>query len=283
MWLSNVDTNSPWELRLLGWVLVLVLGACVGSFLNVVVYRLPRGLSLLYPGSHCPHCKTPLSPTENLPILGWFLLRGRCRHCGDPIAWRYPAVEALTLGLFGLSIAILGFSPRGILTCVLLSWLLALALVDLDTFLLPEALTRSGLVAGLLARLLLPWLEGSGSLAAMGWSVVAGIAGAVLGIWLLEGIGLVARRVLRREALGGGDGKLLALIGMWLGWQGVGVTLLVGSGLGLLANLLALAKGKARLGKPVPFGPYLALGGAVAALAGSPLVEAYLRWSGLLE
>lgn len=282
MWLSNADANGIWELRLLGWVLVLVLGACVGSFLNVVVYRLPRGLSLLYPGSHCPHCKTPLGPTENIPILGWFLLRGRCRHCGAQISWRYPAVEALTLGLFGLSIAILGFSPRGILTCVLLGWLLALALVDLDTFLLPEALTRSGLVAGLLARLALPWLEGSGSLAAMGLSLVAGIGGAVLGIWLLEGIGFVARWVLQREAMGGGDGKLLALIGMWLGWQGVVVTLLLGSGFGLLGSLLAMTKGKARLGKPIPFGPYLALGGAVAALAGSPLVEAYLHWSGLL-
>ncbi len=264
------------------WALVLILGACVGSFLNVVVYRLPRGLSLLYPGSHCPRCKTPLGPTENLPILGWFLLRGRCRHCGDPIAWRYPAVEALTMGLFGLSIAILGFSPRGFLAWVLLSWLLALALVDLDTFLLPEALTRSGLLAGLLARLALPWLEGSGSLAATGQSLVAGIAGAVLGIWLLEGIGLVARWVLRREAMGGGDGKLLALIGMWLGWQGVVVALILGAVTGLMGSLLALARGRARLGKPIPFGPYLALGGAVAALAGSPLVEAYLRWSGLL-
>jgi len=273
---------STWELRLLGWVLVLVLGACGGSFLNVVVYRLPRGLSLLYPGSHCPHCKTPLGPTENIPILGWFLLRGRCRHCGDPIAWRYPAVEALTMGLFGLSIAVLGFSPRGILTCLLLSWLLALALVDLDTFLLPEELTRSGLLAGLVARLALPWLEGSGSLAAMGLSLVAGIAGAVLGIWLLEGIGLVARWVLQREAMGGGDGKLLALIGMWLGWQGVVMALILGAGLGLVGSLLAMAGGRARLGKPIPFGPYLALGGAVAALAGSPLIEAYLRWSGLL-
>ncbi|MFS8777690.1 prepilin peptidase [Synechococcus sp. W70.1] len=274
---------SAWELRLLGWVLVLILGACVGSFINVVVYRLPRGLSLLYPGSHCPHCKTPLGPTENLPILGWFLLRGRCRHCGNPIAWRYPAVEALTMGLFGLSVGVLGFSPRGILTCLLLGWLLALALVDLDTFLLPEALTRSGLLAGLLARLVLPWLEGSRSLAATGSSLVAGIAGAVLGIWLVEGIGLVGRQVLRREAMGGGDGKLLALIGMWLGWQGVVVTLLLGSALGLLVSLLAMARGRARLGKPVPFGPYLALGGAVAALAGSPLVEAYLRWVNLLE
>jgi leader peptidase (prepilin peptidase)/N-methyltransferase len=174
MWLSSADANRIWELRLLAWVLVLVLGACVGSFLNVVVYRLPQGLSLLHPGSHCPSCKTPLGPTENIPILGWLLLRGRCRHCGAQISWRYPAVEALTMGLFALSIGALGFSAQGILTCILLSWLLALALIDLDTFLLPEELTRSGLVVGLLARLALPWLQGSGSLAATGLSLVHG-------------------------------------------------------------------------------------------------------------
>ncbi|WP_414399418.1 prepilin peptidase [Synechococcus sp. R3-13] len=282
MWLSSADANRIWELRLLGWVLVLVLGACVGSFLNVVVYRLPQGLSLLHPGSHCPSCKTPLGPTENIPILGWLLLRGRCRHCGAQISWRYPAVEALTMGLFALSIGALGFSAQGILTCVLLSWLLALALIDLDTFLLPEELTRSGLVVGLLARLALPWLQGSGSLAATGLSLVEGIAGAVLGLWLLEGIGLLARWVLGREAMGGGDSKLLALIGMWLGWQGVVVALLLGSGFGLLASLLAMTKGRARLGKPIPFGPYLAMGGGVAALAGSQLVEGYLRWLDLV-
>jgi len=113
-------------------------------------------------------------------------------------------------------------------------------------------------------------------------ALILGSGLGLLGIWLLEGIGFVARWVLRREAMGGGDGKLLALIGMWLGWQGVLVALILGSGLGLLGSLLAMAGGRARLGKPIPFGPYLALGGAVAALAGSPLIEAYLRWSGLL-
>ncbi|MEN9224479.1 MAG: prepilin peptidase [Thermostichus sp. HHBFW_bins_43] len=273
---------TTWEFRLLGWVALLLLGACVGSFLNVVVYRLPNGLSLVHPGSHCPSCKTPLGPTENIPILGWFLLRGRCRHCGVKISWRYPAVEALTMGLFALSIGVWGFTAQGILTCILFSWLLALALIDLDTFLLPEELTRPGLVVGLLARLALPWLQGSGSLAAAGLSLVEGIAGAVLGIWLLEGIGLLARWALKREAMGLGDGKLMALIGMWLGWPGVVVTLILGCVFGLLGSGLAMGLGQARLGKPIPFGPYLALGGGVAALAGPRLVEEYLRWSGLL-
>ncbi len=272
---------TSWEFRLLGWAAVLLLGACVGSFLNVVVYRLPKGMSLIEPGSHCPACKTPLGPTENIPILGWFCLRGRCRHCGAPISWRYPAVEALTMGLFALSFAVFGFSAQGILTCVFLSWLLALALIDWDTFLLPEELTRSGLLMGLGARLALPWLEGSGSRLAVGMSLLEGVAGAVLGIWLLETIGLLARWLLRREAMGLGDGKLMALIGMWLGWTGVVVSLMAGCLLGLLGSALAMRWGRARFGQPIPFGPYLAMGGAVAALAGPQLVEGYLRWSGL--
>ncbi|MEN9203513.1 MAG: prepilin peptidase [Thermostichus sp. DG_1_6_bins_120] len=271
---------TSWEFRLLAWVAVLLLGACVGSFLNVVVYRLPHGMSLIHPGSHCPACKTPLGPTENIPILGWFWVRGRCRHCGVTISWRYPAVEALTMVLFALSIGVLGFSAQGFLSCVLFSWLLALALIDLDTFLLLEELTRSGLLAGLVARLALPWLEGSGSGVAVGMSLLEGIAGAVLGIWLLEGIGLLARWVLKREAMGLGDGKLLALIGMWLGWTGVVVSLIAGCLLGLLGSV---GLGQARFGKPIPFGPYLAMGAVVAALAGPQLVEGYLRWSGLLD
>ncbi|MGQ9838311.1 MAG: prepilin peptidase [Cyanobacteriota bacterium] len=274
---------TSWEFRLLGWVAVLLLGSCIGSFLNVVVYRLPNGMSLIHPGSHCPVCKNPLGPTENIPILGWFLLRGRCRHCGVSISWRYPAVEALTMGLFALSIAVLGFSPQGILTCVLFSWLLALALIDWDTFLLPEELTRSGLLIGLVARLALPWLEGSASWAAMGRSLLGGIAGAVLGIWLLEGIGLLARWLLKREAMGLGDGKLMALIGMWLGWPGVVVSLMSGCLFGLLGSGIMMQLGQARLGKPIPFGPYLAMGGGVAALVGPQLVEAYLHWVGLLS
>ncbi|MDX2273133.1 MAG: prepilin peptidase [Cyanobacteriota bacterium] len=272
-----------WELYLPIWIAILYVGAAVGSFINVVVYRLPLGLSLIQPGSHCPHCKTPLGPSENVPILGWLWLRGHCRHCGVAISWRYPAVEALTMGLYGLSFLVLGLSPQAGIVCVLLSWLLALALIDLDTFLLLEELTQSGLLLGIPVRLLMPWLEGSGSGMASLESLLAGILGAVLGIWSLEIIGYLGKLFLGREAMGLGDGKLLAMVGMWLGWPGVVVTLLVGCLVGTLGGAIGMAMQRVQWGRPIPFGPYLAIGGAVAALVGQPLIGLYLRISGLAE
>ncbi|NJL99797.1 MAG: prepilin peptidase [Synechococcaceae cyanobacterium SM2_3_2] len=264
---------------LLIWAVILYVGACVGSFLNVVVYRVPRGLSLIKPGSHCPHCKTPLGPTENVPILGWLWLRGRCRHCHAPISWRYPAVEALTMGLFALSFAVLGLSWQAASLALLWGWLVSLALIDLETFLLPEALTRSGLVVGIGVRIVLGWQadESAGVLA----SLTDGILGMVVGIWSLELVGLLARGILKKEAMGLGDGKLLAMIGMWIGWQGSLLTLLLGSGLGAVAGLVGMRWRRVQWGRPIPFGPYLALGGGLAALWGKPLLGLYLRLIGL--
>ncbi|MEO0855117.1 MAG: prepilin peptidase, partial [Cyanobacteria bacterium J06648_11] len=191
------------------WLPVLVFGASVGSFLNVVVYRLPNGLSLLKPGSHCPKCQTPLGARDNVPVLGWLWLRGRCRHCGVPIPIRYPAVEALTMGLFALCFAVFGFSGTAVLAAILVSWLLPLALIDLDTFLLPEALTRSALVLGLVSRVAVPMLAGLWDAKAIAASVIFGITGAVVGILTLEAIGWLGRLALGKEVMGLGDGKLV--------------------------------------------------------------------------
>lgn len=266
-------------LQLLIWAVILYVGACVGSFLNVVVYRVPRNLSLIRPGSHCPHCKTPLGPTENVPILGWLWLRGRCRHCQAPIAWRYPAVEALTMSLYALSFGVLGLTWQAASLALLWGWLVSLALIDLETFLLPEVLTRSGLVAGLLVRIGVGWLEGG--TAGVWVSVTDGILGMVVGIWSLELLGLLAGGILKKEAMGLGDGKLLALIGMWLGWQGSLLTLLLGSAVGALVGLVGLRLRRVQWGRPIPFGPYLAIGGGLAALWGDPLLQGYLHVVGL--
>ncbi len=270
-----------WELQLISWVVVLYVGAAIGSFLNVVVYRLPRGLSLIRPGSRCPSCKTPLGPSENVPVLGWLWLRGRCRHCGARISWRYPAVETATMLLFALSFAVFHFRPEALATAILLSWLLALALIDLDTFLLPEELTRSGLVVGAVAQILLPWMGGNGSVMASLEAFILGVLGAVCGIWSLELIGWAARLILKREAMGFGDGKLLAMIGMWLGWQGVVLTIFLSSIVGTLGSGMGLLLRRVQWGKAVPFGPYLAIGGGIAALFGSEILSWYQSWWGL--
>jgi leader peptidase (prepilin peptidase)/N-methyltransferase len=269
------------EIQWLLWLGVVYVGASVGSFLNVVVYRIPKGMSLIHPGSRCPFCQTPLGPTENIPILGWIWLRGRCRHCKTPISWRYPTVEAGVMLLYVLSFGVLGWTPQAMTTVIFLSWLVALALIDLDTFLLPEELTQSGLVVGALVQAALPWLMGEGSWH-HSWSfLVKGILGAVVGIWSLESTGILARLVLKRDAMGLGDGKLLAMIGMWIGWQGVILTIFLASFLGTLGSGIGLALKQVQLGRPIPFGPYLAMGAAVAALVGSKLIQGYLDWSGL--
>ena len=264
------------------WLAVAIVGASIGSFLNVVVYRLPRNLSLIYPPSHCPVCRTRLGPTENVPILGWLWLRGRCRHCGTSVSARYPAVEALTMVLFLLCAIVWGFSWQALGGALLLSWLIPLAAIDIETFLLPEALTRSALIVGLVFRLLLPWLEGRGSVAATAETAIAGIGAAVLGILLLEAIGWLGLLVFGKDAMGGGDGKLLAAIGMWLGWQAVLVTVLLSCLLGTVGAVVTWAiQRQTQWSKPMPFGPYLVLGGACAMFAGPQIVGWYLGLAGL--
>ncbi len=275
------DLTGLWEFQLVVWLITLSVGASIGSFLNVVIYRVPHRISLLHPGSHCPKCQTPLGPTENVPVLGWIWLRGRCRHCGQPISWRYPAVEALTMVLFGLCLLCLGLTPQAFVACLLLSWLIALALIDLDTLLLPEELTQSGVVVGAVIRLLLPWLRGDGSVASSVQSLMEGVLGAVVGILLLELIGILGRVVLRREAMGLGDGKLMALIGLWLGWPSVLVTLFLASGVGVIGSGIGMVLRRVQFGRPIPFGPYIAIGGALAALVGPQIVSGYLRYFGL--
>lgn len=275
------DLTDLWEFRLVVWIMTLSLGASIGSFLNVVIYRVPHQLSLLHPGSCCPKCKTPLGPTENVPVLGWIWLRGRCRHCSQPISWRYPAVETLTMALFGLCLLCLGLTPQAFVTCILISWLIALALIDLDTLLLPEELTQSGVVVGAVLRLLLPWLRGEGAVASSVQSLMEGILGAVVGILLLELIRVLGQVLLGREAMGLGDGKLMALIGMWLGWPGVLVTLFLASGVGVIGSGIGMVLRRVRFGRPIPFGPYIAIGGALAALAGPQIISSYLQYFGL--
>ena len=257
-----------------GWLLVAVVGASIGSFLNVVVYRVPRQLSLMHPPSHCPSCGTGLGPTENVPILGWIWLRGKCRHCGTSIPIRYPMVEAFTMGLFLLCFAVWGRSWQSASAALLLSWLLPLALIDIETYLLPELLTRSALLVGLILRIVLPVLQGNG-VAAIAPSLLDGIIGMTVGILLLEMIGWLGLLVLGKEAMGGGDGKLLAAIGMWLGWQAVLVTLFVGCLLGSAIGIALKLLGGKRWEKPIPFGPYLVLGAVTALFYGSQLVDWY--------
>jgi leader peptidase (prepilin peptidase)/N-methyltransferase len=251
---------------------VLAFGAAVGSFINVVAYRLPAGLSLLNPPSRCPHCLHPLGKTENVPILGWLWLKGRCRWCQAPISIFYPLIETLTSGIFCLIFWYFGFHWETVAYWGFLSWLLALTLIDLNTMTLPNSLTQSGLILGLAWQI----ITGISNAQVTSYLIQA-IAGAVVAIWFLDSIGWLGTFALGQPAMGGGDPKLGAMIGVWLGWKNVLLSIflacLVGSIIGLGARLLK------RLDKrqPIPFGPFLALGAALTIFWGDAIIASYLQ------
>lgn len=255
----------------LPWLLVLSLGAAIGSFLNVVVYRLPAGISLLWPPSRCPHCGHRLGMTENLPLVGWLRLGGRCLSCKAPISSRYPLVELATALLLGLVYGIYGLSWQTLGYGLLFCWLLALALIDWDTLTLPNPLTQSGLVVGLLFQALLGGLGGD-------WAggLMAGVVGSVLGMWLLSLISWLGSAALGQTAMGGGDAKLAAMMGAWLGWQLLLLSGFLACLMGAIAGVSAMAMGWLGRRQAMPFGPFLALGAAISALWGRGLVALYL-------
>ena len=259
-----------WALPMLA--IVFALGASIGSFANVVIYRLPAGRSLLHPPSRCPHCGHTLGKGENIPVLGWLRLKGRCAHCHAPISPRYPIVEAVTgllfLGVFlryQVSLTTFGY-------WLFLTGLLILALIDWDTMILPNPLTRLGVISGLLYHCLQGW-QGDSAIGGL----MQGIFGAVLGIWLVDAVRFLGSLAWGKETMGAGDGKLLAAIGAWLGPGLMVISGFLGAFLGAVIGTGAIALGLLRRSQPMPFGPFLALGGAIAAIWGETLLKLYLE------
>ncbi len=259
-------------------VIVFALGASIGSFINVVVYRLPAGLSIIWPRSRCPHCLHQLGNQENVPVLGWLWLKGRCRHCKSPISVRYPLVEAATGLLFLLIfwnfelsiIKILGY-------WTLCSWLLALSLIDLDTMTLPNPLTKSGLVIGLVLQIFVGFFLQAGWVGAIN-QLMSGIVGAVLGLWIFDAIIVVGSIVFGQAAMGGGDAKLAAMLGAWLGWKYLLLTAFLACALGAFVGGGAIALGLLNRRQPMPFGPFLALGAVVTIFVGEAILSTYLQF-----
>ncbi|MEM7793818.1 MAG: prepilin peptidase [Cyanobacteria bacterium P01_C01_bin.118] len=252
--------------------LVFIFGTSIGSFLNVVVYRLPAGLSLLSPPSRCPKCLTRLQPYDNVPVLGWLWLRGRCRYCRVKISPRYPLVELLHGLLFVIIFLHYGWSVETPAYWGLLSWLVALTLIDLDTLTLPNSLTMSGAALG--------WGV-QGLFAIYGQqpvmlTVFASVAASILGLWLFDGISLLGGAILNQTAMGGGDGKLAAMLGAWLGWQGLLLSILLASLLGAVVGGLGISLGWLKRRQHIPFGPFLAFGAGISLFFGNALIQAYL-------
>ena len=253
------------------FVVVFLLGSAIGSFLNVVVYRLPEGLSLLWPPSRCPRCEHQLGPTENIPIFGWLRLRGRCKNCQVAISSRYPLVETATALIFVLVFSQFGFVWQTLGYWLFFSWLLALALIDLDTLTLPNPLTQSGLVLGVLFQGLIGSLLGNTAA-----GLISGIGGAVLGLWLLSLISWAGSVALGQTAMGAGDSKLAAMMGAWLGWKLLLLSGFLACFLGAAVGLVGMASGRLGRRQAMPFGPFLALGAVISALWGSVLIDLYV-------
>jgi leader peptidase (prepilin peptidase)/N-methyltransferase len=236
-------------------------GLIIGSFLNVVAYRLPLRASLSTPGSHCPSCQTPIKPYDNIPLLSWLLLRGRCRGCSAPIAKRYPLVEALTGVLFAAVVAVhYNDVPSLVLGIVLVAFLVPIALIDFDSQIIPNRLT---LPAAVIAVVLGTALDPGGEVERL----IAGLAaGLVLGLPAL----------LHPKGMGMGDAKLVAVLGLFLG-ASVAPAFFIALIVGMVGGVAIMLRKGAAAGRKtrVPFGPFLALGGVVGVLAGSELVALY--------
>jgi leader peptidase (prepilin peptidase) / N-methyltransferase len=261
--------------------LTIVLGASIGSFLNVVVYRLPAGLSLTHPPSRCPKCLTPLRKRENVPIAGWLMLRGKCAHCGTEISMRYPVVELITALLFLSIYFVYGFSLLTLGYWTFISFLLALALIDMDTMTLDLRLMNSGLILGLAFQTAIAaGITGTltGTIVGFIWALF----GAVLGLWGLDILTWVGRFFLGPNAMGSGDAKLLGMIGAWLGPKLMFLSCLIGCVVGIGFGFGAIALKVIKRGKPFPFGPFLALGAILAVFYGEFLWSAYWALVGKL-
>ena len=244
-------------------VFVFLAGCCFGSFYNVLVHRLPAKESIIRPGSHCPRCGHPISFYDNIPLLSYLILRGRCRYCGESISLRYPLVEGLTGALVLLLFLRYGLMPQFLIECVFVSLLIIITFIDLDTYLIPDVLSLPGLVAGFAFSFLTPRLSWLDSLLGI---VLGG------GFFYLVAVGFQYLR--HKEGLGGGDIKLLAMIGAFLGWPGVVFTVLAASLIGTAVGVVVMWRSQKGLGAMVPFGPFLATGAVFYLFWG----EEFYRW-----
>ncbi len=274
-------------------LIVGLLGLAVGSFLNVVIYRLPFMLqhgwrrdcmqflnlpaeadndepfNLVLPNSFCPACRVPIKPIHNIPVFSYLWLRGRCAHCGTAIPPRYPLVELLTAAVSVTVVWQFGWSTQSALG-LMLSWLLiVLSMIDLEHQLLPDTITLPGMWLGLLSSLG-GWISDPSS----------SILGACLGYGSLWLVYHLFRLATGKQGMGYGDFKLLAMLGAWLGWSMIPTIILISSTLGALVGIAMIALLDHRRNQPIPFGPYLALAGWICLLWGTRLNAAYAEWLG---
>jgi len=284
-WLATMD--FPWYAFLT--VLSVTWGACIGSFLNVCIYRIPLDLSVSRPGSHCPACKQPIRWYQNIPILAFLYLRGKCARCGIRISPRYVLVEILTALLFLLAwlkfdmeggTRLLGLSPVTDVALVPLFWLVIMGLVlgtfvDFEHMIIPDRVTLGGIACGLVASALVPALHGQTTIGA---SLLQSVIGAAFGFGILYGVAMLGEFIFKKEAMGFGDVKLMGAIGAFFGWQAVCFTILFSSMAGTVVGLLLIVSRRKDMQSRIPYGPYIALAALLWMFWGSTWWALYLSF-----
>jgi leader peptidase (prepilin peptidase)/N-methyltransferase len=245
-------------------VILALLGLAVGSFLNVCIYRLPRRQSLVSPPSRCPQCGYQLRAVDNIPVVSYLVLGGRCRKCRKPISFRYPVIELLTMGLFLLHYAVFDWTMLLAARLLFACAMVVLFAIDFEHQILPDAVTLPGIVAGLVFAFFLPP------------GIVSALLGALAGGGILFLIGEVWSRLRHVEAMGFGDVKMLAMVGAFLGLELVILTFVLSSLLGGIAGSVLILSRRGTMASKLPFGTFLALAALVASLWGGAMVSWYI-------
>jgi len=246
-------------------ILIFSLGLIVGSFSNVCIYRIPRNESVIYPASHCPKCRTKIKPVDNIPLLSYILLKGRCRNCGSKISIQYPVVEFLTGLIYLIIYLIYGLSIQSLVYIILLSALIIIAFIDLQEQIIPDVISLPGIVVGLILSFIVPYM-----------SFINSVLGTLVGGGIILIIAWVGSIIFKKEAMGGGDVKLAAMIGAFLGWRYTIISLFLGFFIGALVGIiLILSKIKSKEDM-VPFGPFIVLGSIITLLWGEKILAWYI-------
>jgi len=247
-------------------IITIIMGLCIGSFLNVCIYRLPKEKSIVRPRSFCPNCKKTIKWYDNIPVVSFILLGAKCRYCKEKISFRYAIVEILTAGVFFLLVYTLGLNAITIIYMALSAALIVATFIDFELQIIPDEITYGGMIVGLILSLIFPALHGVSSR----WgSLLSSFLGLLVGgalIYAIAWIGTIAFRkkleaIGEEQAMGGGDVKFLAMIGAFIGFKGVLLVFLLASLFGSVIGIIEKIRAKADI---IPFGPYLALGALVA-------------------
>ena len=253
----------------MAYIVSIIFGALVGSFLNVCILRLPKEESIVWPGSHCPHCKHPIKFYDNIPLVSYILLKGRCRHCHSPISFQYPLVEGITA--LGSLLLFMKFGPSlsYLFYFLFVAALIVITVIDLYHQIIPDVISLPGIGVGLVASLMIPQITLSNS-----------ITGILFGSGSLFLVSAYYEWLRKKEGMGLGDAKLLAMIGAFLGWKAVILTIFFSSLIGSITGIIMmLLKGK-DFKYAIPFGPFLSVGAVVALFYQNEIITWYLQYKG---